>query len=92
MIDEQREFMEELKDIQDFIVENLLIQENKFENTKSLLQEATYQAIYKCMELIDGYGQNMKKYEIKVSESGVVLNSKNSLHDKCEDFLEFSNL
>lgn len=92
MIDEQKEFMEELRVIQDFIVENLLIQEKKFENTKSLLQEATYQAIYMCMELIDGYGQKLKKYEIRVSETGVILNSRHSLHDKCEDFLECSNV
>ncbi len=92
MIDEQEEFFKELKNIQDFVVESLLIKEKEFYDTKSLLQEATYQTIYKFMELLDGYGQNLKKYEIRIHETEKILNASNSLHDKCEEYLIFTDV
>lgn len=92
MTKEQEVFLKELSDIQDFVVNVILSKEEEFNDTQSMLNEATYETIYKCMELFDGYRNNDIKCEIKNINSGNILNEKMELHNQCETFLKFTNI
>ena len=60
----QREFFEELSNIQDYCVNVGLCNKDKFNNLEDLLNEVTCDAIYRVMESLDGYGSNTAKYNI----------------------------
>ena len=42
------------------------------------------------MELLDGYYDSKKKYEVKNVFTNTIVNDKLDFHDLCEDFLKCS--
>ena len=88
----QRDLFSELSVIQDVVVNNMLSNEKKYDNTQDYLLDTTYETIYRFLELIDGYGINRIRYEIKNVNSGEIINHNTDLHDNCEDFLSHTGL
>ncbi len=83
----QKDFFNELKIIQDLVVNVMLSNESKYNDTEDLLIDTTYETIYKILELMDGYGVNKRKYEVKDVINGEMINKKISLHNMCEENL-----
>ena len=83
----QKVFLNELKIIQDVVVNVMLSNENKYSETEDLLIDTTYETIYKILELIDGYGTNKRKYEVKDSTNDEIINKKTGIHNMCEESL-----
>ncbi|MBQ9278909.1 MAG: hypothetical protein IJ224_09795 [Lachnospiraceae bacterium] len=83
----QRDFLNELKIIQDVVVNVMLSNEGKYNDTEDLLIDTTYETLYKILELIDGYGVNKKKYEVKDTINDEIINKKTSIHNMCEESL-----
>ena len=83
----QKEFLKEVKIIQDVVVNVMLSNEGKYNDTKDLLIDTTYETIYKILELIDGYGIDKKKYEVKDTINDEIINKETSIHDMCEETL-----
>lgn len=82
----QNDFFTKLKQIQDEVVNVKLCSINS--EMEGVLNEVTYETIYKIMELLDGY--NTKKYQYSIIEksSGDMINSDIQLHDVCADYLK----
>lgn len=89
MSDEQLKFYKELARIQDFVVNVTLSKEDEYDGTESMLKDISYETIYRCLELIDGYRNNNMKYEIINLKSNEVLNKNIDLHNYCEEYLQF---
>ncbi len=68
----------------------MLLNESKYNDTEDLLIDTTYETIYKILELIDGYGVNKKKYEVKDTINDEIINKKTCFHDMCEESLQHS--
>ena len=83
----QRDFLNELRIIQNVVVNIMLSNENKYNDTEELLMDTTYETIYKVLELIDGYGFGNRKYEIKDIIKGETINSETCIHNMCEEIL-----
>ena len=49
--------------------------------------DTTHETIYRFLELIDGYGINKKKYEVKDTINDEIINKKTSMHNMCEESL-----
>lgn len=92
MKEEEKKFFSELCCIQKIVINMIISKEKKFDSVESMLKETTYETIYRCMELFDGYGENKEKYEIKNLASGNVLNNDIELHNQCETYLQFSDV
>lgn len=88
MTKEQYKFFEELAYIQEYCVNVTLSKEKKYCNTEELLKDVTCEAIYRIMELFDGYGGELQKCNIVNTVTGQVINKGIELHDKCMEFLE----
>lgn len=88
----QREFFDELKLIQDVVVNIMLSKESKYNGTEDLLIDTTYETIYKVLELMDGYGIDHKKYEVKDIIKDEIINKTVSLHNMCESTLSHTDL
>lgn len=83
----KRDFLNELKLIQDVVVNVMLSNKSKYNDIEDLLIDTTYETIYKILELIDGYGINKKKYEVKDIINDEIINKKTSIHNMCEETL-----
>lgn len=88
----QMEFFNELKLIQDVVVNIMLSNERKYTDTEDLLIDTTYETIYKILELMDGYGINQKKYEVKDIMTEEIINKTVSIHNMCEATLSHTDL
>lgn len=88
----QMDFFNELKLIQDVVVNIMLSKESKYTDTEDLLIDTTYETIYKILELMDGYGINRKKYEVKDIMTDEIINKTVSIHNMCEDTLSHTDL
>ena len=88
----QREFFDELKLIQDVVVNIMLSKESKYTGTEDLLIDTTYETIYKVLELMDGYGIDHKKYEVRDIINDEIINKTVSLHNMCESTLSHTDL
>ena len=88
MTDEQIKFFKELRKIQDFAVGVTLCREKGYQTTEEMLIDITYETIYMCMDLIDGYSDNNIKYLLKNTQSGEVVNENVDLHNYCEEYLK----
>ena len=84
---DQELFLEELRGIQDFVIEVSLCKQDEYKNTEEMLKGVTYETIYRVCEMIDGYGHNSTKYKLVNTQNGNVLNEKLELHDQCADYL-----
>ena len=92
MNDEQILFYEELRKIQDFAIGTSLCRQNKYENIEDMLEDITYDVIYKICEMIDGYRHNLIKYKIVNIKNDKVVNDKIELHDWCEGYLRCTDI
>lgn len=54
MTEEQELFWSEIKQIQDFVVNVSLTKYSKYDDMEKLLNDVTYETIYRLIELIDG--------------------------------------
>ena len=88
MTDEQIRFFGELRKIQDSMINITLCQEKKYHTTEEMLIDISYDIIYRCMELIDGYRNDNIKYLLKNIQSGEVVNENIDLHNYCEEYLK----
>ena len=92
MTSEQELFWKEIKQIQDFVVNVSLSKVSKYNDVSMLLNDVTYETIYKLMELIDGLRNNNIRGEIISLPSGNSINSNIELHDYCEEYLKHSGI
>ena len=86
------EFFKELYILQDGIINLMLSKENQYENIEDLLKDTPYESIYRMLELLDGFGINNTKYEVKDVSKGMILNDNCNMHDKCEDYLMHTDI
>lgn len=84
----QKEFFESLKDIQESIVYSTLSDYKEGNNVEDLLYDVTYKAIYRVMELIDGYANPALKLDLVDITSNKSLRSEIELHDTCANYLK----
>ena len=89
---EQELFFEELHRIQDLLIEAGLCKQDEYKNMEEMLEDVTYEAIYRICEMIDGYGHNSIKYKLVNTRNGNVLNENLELHDQCIDYLRCSDV
>ena len=92
MTKEQVEFFKELEYIQYYCVNVALSKEKEFRNTEELLNDVTSEVIYRVMEMLDGYGEQLPKCNIVNTITGEIINDGIQLHDKCVDFLQNNNI
>ena len=85
-------FLKELFEIQDFIINTMIAQRNKYNSFEEVIKDTSYETIYRVLELLDGYGINNTQYEIKDLNTGELVNKEKSLHDRCEDILMHTDL
>ncbi len=83
----QIKFFQALAYIQEYCINVALSKEGGYCSTKELLEDVTCDAIYRIMELIDGYGEEIERCDIVNTVTGEVINSDIELHDKCVEFL-----
>ena len=90
MKSEQEDFLKELAKIQDEQINIFLSMLGKFDDgqLRKGLENFSYEIIFRIMELLDGYYDSKKKYEVKNVFTNAVLNDKLDFHDLCEDFLK----
>ena len=83
MTREQELFWKEIQKIQEYVVNVSLSKISKYEDMEKLLNDATYETIYRIMELLDGHRNNELKGEVINTLTGNSINLKtNSLLDK----------
>lgn len=92
MTEEQKLFWSEIKKIQDFVVNVSLSKYSKYDDVEKLLNDVTYETIYRLMELIDGVKNSSIKGEIISLSSGSSINLDLKLHDYCEEYLKCSEI
>ena len=92
MMMEQELFWKEIRKIQDFVVSVSLTKYSKYDDIEELLNDVTYETIYRLMELIDGVANNNIKGEIINVLSGSSINLDIELHDYCEEYLNCSQV
>lgn len=92
MSEEKELFFNELKGIQDLAINMVLSNIDQYSSNEDALKDATYETIYRIMELIDGYGNEDIKYDICNSISGKSVNKNDELHDLCEQYLQYSDI
>lgn len=89
---EQKLFWTEIKRIQDLVVNVSLAKYSSYNNVEDLLNDVTYETIYRLMELIDGVGNNSIRGELVNISSGICINLGIELHDYCEEYLKCSDI
>ena len=92
MIEEKEEFFNEIKSIQDLAINIVLSNIEKYNSSEDVLKDATYEIIYRIMELIDGYRNKNIKYNICNVRSGRNVNENIELHDLCEEYLQCTDI
>ena len=92
MTTEQTVFFNEIKNIQNTCINILLSNTIKYEKVEDMLKDATYEVIYRIMELLDGYQNESLKFEIINTKTGTIINESIEMHDLCENFLDCSNV
>ena len=75
-----KNFFKELFEIQDFIINTMIAQQDKYNNFEEVIKDTSYETIYRVLELLDGYGINNTQYEIKDLNTGELVNKEKSLH------------
>lgn len=92
MTREQIKFFKELESIQYYCVNVALSKKEKFSSTEELLNDVTSEVIYRVMEMIDGYGEQLPKCNIVNTITGEIINDGIQLHDVCVEFLENNHI
>lgn len=92
MTEEQKAFFNEIKAIQDVAVNLALSKKDSYEKTEDMLKDVTYEAIYRIMELLDGYRADTIKCNLVNTKTGSILNEHIEMHDLCADFLDSADV
>ena len=92
MTREQELFWKEIQKIQDCVVNVSLSKKAKYDDMEKLLNDVTYETIYKIMELLDGYKNKNLQGEIIYKPTGSSINSNIDLHNYCEEYLNCSDI
>lgn len=69
-------FLKELFEIQDFIINTMIAQRDKYNSFEEVIKDTSYETIYRVLELLDGYGINNTQYEIKDLNTGKLVNKE----------------
>ena len=77
-----------LSKIQDEVVSIALIQQEKYQNLEEMLTDVSYEVLYRCMELVDGYFSSSIKYRLTNLKTNAEVNESLDLHDFCPDYLK----
>lgn len=78
-----------LSKIQEEAVVSVLIQQEKYHNIEEMLTDVSYEVLYRCMELLDGYYCPDIKYRLTNVKTDAEVNESLDLHDFCPDYLKF---
>lgn len=92
MTKEQTLFFNELRNIQDFVIDISLSDFEKYEKREDMLKDITYEVIYRIMELLDGYGNDLVKCDIINIKTGNIINKDIEMHDMCATFIDHANI
>lgn len=92
MNEEQKNFYIELRKIQDFAIGTSLCKQSNYKKTEDMLEDITYDVIYMICEMIDGYRNDLIKYNIVNVKNDNVINDKIALHDWCEEYLRCTDI
>ncbi len=66
--------------------------EDKYDSTEQLLEDVTYDVIYRICEMIDGYRNPSIKYNITNLKTQKSVNETSDLHDECEAYLRCTDV
>ena len=83
--EKQGDFFRYLEHIQHASVDTVILESNG--NIEELLYSVSYEAIYRVLELIDGYAPVAFKLDLIDKETGISIGENIELHDKCADYL-----
>ena len=92
MTKEQELFWQEIKKIQDCVVNITLSKISQYDDMENLLNDVTYETIYAVMELLDGYKSSYLRGEIINKLTNCCINSDIEPHDYCEEYLNCSDI
>ena len=92
MTKEQIKFFEELTSIQEYCVNVTLSKVKEYRNVDELLNGITNETIYRIMELLDGYENELIKCNVTNIKTGNTLNSDIEMQDMCADVLACSDI
>lgn len=87
MNEEQKNFFNELRKIQDFAIGTSLCKQGKYKKTEDMLEDITYDVIYMICEMMDGYRSDLIKCNVVNAKSNNAINDGIALHDWCEEYL-----
>lgn len=87
MDDEKIIFYNELRKIQDYAIGVSLSKRNKYKQIDEMLEDITYDVIYRICEMIDGYRNDLIEYSLVNKRNSKVVNDGFALHDWCEAYL-----
>lgn len=87
MTKQQTLFFQELSYIQEYCVQVALCKDKNGVCDEARLRDVAGEAIYRVMELIDGYACELPKMKLVSTETGEVINEGIELHDKCVEYL-----
>ena len=92
MTKEQELFWEEVKKIQDCVVNVSLSKISQYDDMEKLLNDVTYETIYAIMELLDDHKNRDLRGEVINKLTGCSINSSIELHNYCEGYLNCSDI
>lgn len=88
MTSEQESFWDEVKKIQDLVVNVTLSKISKYDDAEKLLNDVTYETIYGIMELLDGHKNINLRGDVinKITGcTGAFITERNVLKIICEN-------
>lgn len=88
MYTEKELFYEELRKIQEFSVGVMLSKQDLYTDIEEMLDDVTFDVIYKICEMIDGCKNELIKYTIVNEKNENIVNENFMLHDWCESYLK----
>lgn len=92
MTSEQESFWNEVKKIQDLVVNVTLSKISKYDDAEKILNDVTYETIYGIMELLDGHKNINLRGEVINKIAGCSINKNIELHNYCEEYLKCSDI
>lgn len=84
-------FFQNLSAIQNEVISVALIRQNNYNNIEEILTDVSYEVLYRCMELIDGYYCPNTQYRLKNLLTGIEVNENLDLHNFCQDYLRYTD-
>jgi len=85
--DKQDVFFRYLEHVQQLSVETVMMENKSNDDIEKLLYSVSYEAIYRVLELIDGYAPAELRVDLVDKDTGISICENIELHDKCVDYL-----